>query len=186
MKPTSKQPIVATSSRIAYENKWLRIREDQTLRAGGVRGIYGVVETEDSVVVCAVNEAREVYLIYGYSYPTDTWSWQIPGGGGEGEAPTIAAARELGEETGLQAGHYEVLGNLIVSCGLLKERMAVVLATELQMGARTEADDSDSVTEGKFVSLTELRQMIRDGEVCDGQSIAAIYLLEDWMERHGN
>lgn len=186
MKLSKEKPIVQISSRIAYENKWLRVREDQTLRAQG-EGIYGVVETQDSVVICAVNESKEVYLIYGYSYPTDTWSWQIPGGGGDGQDPKIAAARELEEETGLIAEKYQVLGDLIVSSGLLKERMAVVVATGLQESTRpASADDIDVIDEGKFVHFTELANKILSGEICDSQSISAIYLLEKWIKSYGN
>ena len=35
--------IVTVSSRIAYENKWLRLREDIVRRPDGSDGLYGVV-----------------------------------------------------------------------------------------------------------------------------------------------
>lgn len=181
--PTADKPIIATSSRIAYENPWMKVREDTTLRSGGATGIYGVIETKDSVIVAAVNEKKEVYVIYGYSYPTDTWSWQIPGGGGDGERPEVAAKRELIEETGITAERFEVLGNLIVTCGLMKERMAVVVASGLSQDARDQgADDVDSVGEGKFVSLEKARQMVAAAEICDSQTISGLYLVEKWME----
>lgn len=181
--PTKEHPIIATSSRIAYENPWIQVREDETLRTGGVKGIYGVVETNDSVVTCALNEQDQCYLIYGYSYPTDTWSWQVPGGGSDGGEDMVAAAgRELTEETGIVAGELKLLGSLIVSCGLLKERMAVVVGRDLSIGERPVADDSDSISKGAFYSLADLQEMIMQGEICDAQSIAAIYMVEKWLE----
>jgi 8-oxo-dGTP pyrophosphatase MutT (NUDIX family) len=182
-KPLGERPITTVSSRIAYQNPWLTIREDKTLRNGNQEGIYGVVETNDSVVVCAVNEHQEVYIVYGYSYPTDTWSWQIPGGGSDREPPLEAAKRELLEETGIEAKQFEQLGNLIVSCGLLTERMAVVLARELTMGERIEADDADTISKGKFVSLQEIQDMIASGDICDSQSVSAIYLTEKLLSK---
>lgn len=182
-KPTARRPIVAISSRLAYENPWMKIREDKTLRTGGAEGIYGVVETNDSVIVSAVNDQNELYLVYGYSYPTDTWSWQIPGGGGDGEAPEEAARRELAEETGIIAEKFEMLGNLIVTCGLMKERMAVVVATALSYGDRNDkADDIDSIGDGKFVSIDEARSMVERGDICDSQTISGLYLVESWMK----
>ena len=160
------------------------MREDATLRQSG-EGIYSVVETNDSVVVAALNDAREVYVVWAYSYPTDTWSWQLPGGGSDGEEPELAGQRELVEETGIGAEKFECLGRLIVALGLLKERMAVVLATGVSMGSRPpEADDSDAVGEGKFVSLAEAAGMVARGEICDNQTIAGLYLVEKWLAEH--
>lgn len=185
--PDKEHPIVAVSSRIAYQNLWITIREDKTLRAGDKKGIYGVVKTPDSVITAAINDKNEIYVIYGYSYPTDTWSWQIPGGGGDGEEPKIAARRELFEETGIVAERFELLGKLIVCCGLLGERMDVVVATNLKQENRpNDTDDRDSITEGKFVSLAEVERMVNSGEICDSQTTSALYLVEKWIKKHDN
>lgn len=181
--PTTDKPIIALSSRIAYENPWMKVREDKTLRAGGVEGMYGVVETNDSIIIAPINDKNEVYVTYSYSYPTDTWSWLLPGGGGDGEESEVAARRELLEETGITAGHVEILGNLMVSQGLMKEQMAVAVATDLTYGERAEsADDLDTVGKGKFVSFDELHRMVMAGEMRGGQAIAALYLVERWLE----
>ena len=134
----------------------------------------------------AVNADNELYIVYGYSYPTDTWSWQIPGGGGDGELPEVAAERELVEETGITAKQFKLLGNLIVTCGLLKERMAVVVATDITLGDRPPGtDDADSVREGKFVSFDEAARMVVAGEICDSQTISSLYLIEKWLAGRG-
>jgi 8-oxo-dGTP pyrophosphatase MutT (NUDIX family) len=177
------KPIVTVSSRIVYKNPWITVHEDKTLRNGDQEGIYGVIETNDSVIICAVNDNQELYIVYGYSYPTDTWSWQVPGGGGEKQPPLEAAERELKEETGITAEQFEQIGDTIVTCGLLTERMATVVATNLKRGERPDADDADSIGRGKFVSFDELRRMILNGAICDAQSIAAIYLAEQWLNR---
>ena len=36
--------IKTLDSKVVYENKWLRVREDKIQRSSGNEGIYGVVE----------------------------------------------------------------------------------------------------------------------------------------------
>ena len=45
-------PYVTLSSRIAYENRWTRVREDRIRRPDGSDGLYGVVERSDFVLSC--------------------------------------------------------------------------------------------------------------------------------------
>jgi hypothetical protein len=43
--------IETTSTRLVYENRWMRVREDTIRRRDGSIGIYGVVEKPDFVVI---------------------------------------------------------------------------------------------------------------------------------------
>ena len=99
-------PWQTISSTTVYENPWMRIREDAVIRPDGNDGIYGVMETKDSVVIVALNEQHEVYLIRSFSYPSLEWGWGLPGGGGNDEEAEVASKRELAEETllGVRAG----------------------------------------------------------------------------------
>lgn len=186
-KPNSEHPIVATSSRIAYNNPWMQVREDTTLQLDGSKGIYGVVEANDSVEICAVDEQKRVCLIYGYSYPMDTWSWSTPGGCRDGDDVLVDAARELQEETGFVADTYEDLGSFVGLRGLVRERTSCVIATGLKASEIVESDDASTISNKKFVSLEEAYDMIREGEIFDCHTVMAIYLLEHWMkQKYGN
>ena len=72
-------PWKTLTSRIAYENAWIRLREDKVLRPDGHEGIYGVVELRPSVGVVAVNAVREIVLVGQWRYPLDRYSWEIFG-----------------------------------------------------------------------------------------------------------
>lgn len=50
--------ITRTGSRIAYQNKWMTVREDEIVRANGSAGIYGVVEKSDFAVIAAVDNGH--------------------------------------------------------------------------------------------------------------------------------
>jgi ADP-ribose pyrophosphatase len=62
----NKSPIRTTSSRTAYETKWMRIREDKIVLPAGREGFYGVVEIDESVKVVARNDEGKLYLVENY------------------------------------------------------------------------------------------------------------------------
>src|SRR6476619_2150528 len=89
------------ASRTVYENRWIRVREDDVTRPDGGEGIYGVVEVRHpAVFVVPVTGAGEVLLVRIHRYATGRESLEIPAGGTDGEDPLVAARRELQEETG--------------------------------------------------------------------------------------
>jgi 8-oxo-dGTP pyrophosphatase MutT (NUDIX family) len=169
-------PWTLLSSKTTYENPWIKIREDAVIRPDGKEGIYGVIESRDSVVIVAMNENNKVYIIRSFKYPTSEWNWGLPGGGGDNENLEVASKRELAEETGITAKTWTHLGTTRVSSGLMTERMAVYLAQELTFGIRPSADDTDVVGDGKFVTFEEIDDMIRKQEIDDAQSITGLYL----------
>jgi len=178
-----KNPWTTISTKTMYENPWMRVREDEVIRPDGSGGIYGVMESKDSVVIVALNESNEVYLIRSFNYPVSTWSWGLPGGGGDGEEAEVASKRELAEETGIIANKWTLLGKTRVSSGLMTERMAVLLARDLSFGDRLDADDKELISDGKFVSFEEIDKMIAVGEIDDAQTVTGLYLVMRWLNR---
>ncbi len=169
-------PIKTVSSKTVYQNPWIRVREDVIIHPNGKEGIYGVMESKNSVVIVAMNEGHEVYLIKSFKYPVSEWSWGLPGGGGEGEDAVAASKRELAEETGMIAATWTLLGETGVSSGLLTERVAILLAQDLTFEDRPDADDAGVISEGKFVSFNEIDAMIERNEIDDTQTVAGLYM----------
>ncbi len=169
------------STKVVYENPWIKIHEDSVIRPDGKEGMYSYLESRDSVIVAVLNEDNEVYVIRNFSYPVSEWSWEFPGGGGDNEDPEVASKRELAEETGITAEKWTFLGKKRVVNGLLSERMAVYVAQDLTFGQRQKADDAEIISGGKFISIHEAFQMTLSGEIDDAQTITGLYLLEHWL-----
>lgn len=176
-------PWKVLSSRTAYENPWIRVREDTVITPLGNEGLYGVIETNDSVIVVVLNDKREVYFIRQYRYPAGAWKWELPAGGGDHQDPLIASRRELEEETGILAHTWEKLGATRVCNGLMTERMNIYLARDLEFTGTKEVSD-EKIADARFVPLSEVKDMVADGTLDDGQSITALYYLERWLEKH--
>jgi 8-oxo-dGTP pyrophosphatase MutT (NUDIX family) len=167
-----------TSSREAYRNPWIRVREDVLEHDDGTSGLYGVVERPDFGLVLP-RQDDGFWLVEQYRYPLGRRSWEFPqgtwGAGKSGSAEELART-ELAEETGLRAGRMQHLGRLDLAPGLMTQRFDVWVATGLTSGP-THRESTESDMQMAFVPEAALREMIRDGRFTDGPSLAAYSLL---------
>ena len=171
-------PIRTVRSRIAYENRWLRVREDEIVRADGSPGIYGVVEKPPCAIVIPFDGERYT-LVEQFRYTVGGRFCEFPQGAWEVRPdadPRELAAGELREETGLEAGRLERLGELFVAYGYSNQVMHVFLATELVQGELQLAPEEADITLAT-ATRAELEALIRRGRMRDGPSLAAYGLL---------
>ena len=175
-------PWPVTSSRVAYENRWIEVTEDQVVLPDGRPGLYGVVTVRrPAVFVVALTEAAEVLLVEVDRHTTGR-SWEVPAGGTDGEDPVDAARRELLEETGYTAGTWRQIGSMNALNGICRAPETVWLATDLT-AASADSDaareaEAEQASEGisgvRLVPLDELLAMVEDGTVSDGETVAAL------------
>jgi 8-oxo-dGTP pyrophosphatase MutT (NUDIX family) len=171
-------PYVTLSSRIAYENRWTRVREDRIRHPDGSLGLYGVVERSDFVVVVPWQGGR-LTLVEQFRYPVGSRIWEFPMGMWEhapGTDPAVLAAGELREETGLVAGQMIYGGEMFQGPGYCNQRGHVFLATDLQQGdTDREVSEQDMIC--RDFALAEFEAMIRDGTIREAMTISAFGLL---------
>jgi ADP-ribose pyrophosphatase len=166
-------------TRVVYENRWMRVREDAIRRRDGSEGIYGIVEKPDFVVIVPVEEHGRVHLVEQYRYPVRGRDWELPQGAWEhspGADPLDVARGELREETGLDADRMIYAGHLFEAYGYSNQGYHVYLVTGLRRGdADRDHEEQDLVT--REFPLLEVERMIRDGEIKDATTVAAFGLL---------
>ena len=173
-----RDPWTTLSSREVYANPWIRVREDEVLRPDGSPGIYGVVTTGLAVGVVALTDADEVVLVGQWRYTLDAYSWEIvEGGAGRDEDGLTAVRRELVEEAGYEADHWERLGHDIAISNSVTDEIARVW---LARGLRPVPDDPDPTEElqVRLVPFDDAVAMIDRGEITDSITSVALLTLD--------
>ena len=162
------------STRLVYENPWIRVREDQVLRPDGQPGIYGVVEARVATGVVALTPALDVYLVGQWRYPFEAYSWEIVEGGAEdGETPEQAVRRELQEEAGLVADVWRPLGGEVWLSNCFSSEVARLFVAQ----GLTEVPATPDGTEELAIQRVPLRDAVRRvaaGEIKDAMSVIAL------------
>ncbi|GAA2720811.1 NUDIX domain-containing protein [Cellulomonas aerilata] len=163
-------------STVVYENRWIRVREDDVDRPDGSRGIYGVMEVRHAAVfVVPVTDDDEVVLVEVFRYTTGAASLEVPAGGSDGEDLLAAARRELREETGLEARQWQQVGSMFALNGVCHAPEHVFVARGLRPAAgsgRHQAEEG--ITAVRTVPWARAIDMVRDGTITDGETVAAL------------
>lgn len=157
-----------------YENKWIRVREDEVVRPDGGPGIYGVIEIWPSVGVVAIDDQDQVVLVGQWRYSLDRYSWEVPRGGSHPHETDMqaVAARELAEETGTLARQWQALGSVDVCNGVANDVQSLFLATGLS-GTERNLDPEEQIAM-QWVPFNEALEMAIDGRITEVCTVAAL------------
>jgi ADP-ribose pyrophosphatase len=169
------------SERPVYESKLLQIAVGTFEGPGGERFERDVVHHPGAVVVVPVDEATgDVVLVRQYRAPLDMELLEIPAGKRDikDEPTQLTAERELVEETGLEAGRWELIGHFYNSPGFSDEESWCYLAREL----RPVPDSRHGIEEQHMTveryPLTEVGTLIGSGQVTDAKTIVGLFLAQ--------
>ncbi len=172
--------IETLSSRIVYENRWMRVREDAVRFRDGSPGLYGVVEKGDFVVIAPLDTDGRLHLVEQYRYPIGRRFWEFPQGSWEDrpDADPLRLARgELREETGLDAGEILHVGYLHQAYGYATQGFNIYLARDLHRGeAAREVSEQDLIT--RAFPVAEVLDMALNGAITDSGTVATLGLLK--------
>ncbi|MEL7238459.1 MAG: NUDIX hydrolase [Planctomycetota bacterium] len=164
---------------VLAEGRFLRLVDDnswefvQRTRGTDVVGIVAITDEEEIVLVEQLRPAVGRNVI------------ELPAGlvgdeGDEAEAPELAAARELEEETGFRAKHIRGLARGASSAGLTDEQVTLYYATGLERVGEGGGVDNESIAV-HVVPIQDVRtfitQKIDDGCTVDFKIWSALWLV---------
>lgn len=139
----------------------------------GTRRDREVVLHPGSVVVLPFVTPDSVCLVEVVRAAVGTTLLELPAGTLDRvESLAAAAARELAEETGYRAGRLEPAGAFWMSPGILRERMHLFVAEDLEPGPQSLEPGEQIRT--RVVPFEDAVSMCLDGRIEDAKTIAGI------------
>ncbi|MEI6471275.1 MAG: NUDIX hydrolase [Holophagaceae bacterium] len=178
-RPAQPDPYTVSDRQPLYDSPWIRLREDRFRHRRGAEGRYAVCGFVRSACgVLALDAEDRVVLVGQWRYPLETYSWELPEGGGDpSESPYEAMRRELAEEAGLTAGFWEPLAFFHPSNSSTDEEAFLFLATDLAPAATHEPEDDEELLLHREPFADCLRRVLR-GEITDGPTVVALLALQ--------
>jgi ADP-ribose pyrophosphatase len=173
------------TGRRIYTGRVVRLDLDTVRFPDGTTGELELVRHPGAaaVVPCLSDPRGEdpaILLIRQYRYAAGGAIWEIPAGTlNPGEEPETCARRELLEETCMSAVRIERLTSIWTTPGFTDEVIHLYMASELT--TRAPSRERDEFIELAPQPLSQVLTRIREGEIRDGKTIAAILYMAGFV-----
>ncbi len=167
---------------VVYQSPWVNLYLDKVKFPNGrVIEKYHLLDFPHAAVTALV-ENKEGCLIFAQisRYTTGKTEWELPAGGVEdGESVIEAANREVLEETGYLSVGHELIYSYYPMNGSANKIFHIV---SCKAGELAQAFDQNEVTQVKWFTREEVREMIRERSLTDGFTVTALLL---WLSGDG-
>ena len=126
-----------------------------------------------SAILPVMKDGR-IVMVRQYRNALERETLEIPAGCRDSKTEDTAycAAREMEEETGYRSTNVKHLLSLRTTVAFCDEAVDIFVATDLEVGTR-HLDEAESI-DVEIYTLEELCDMIYEGKIQDGKTIAAI------------
>lgn len=165
-------------SQQVFDGRLLKVYADKVRLPDGKESSREIIRHPGAVVVIAVLDNGKLLFERQFRYPLQRVFLEMPAGKIDaGEHILDTARRELREETGYRAKLWRHLGTVHPAIGYADERIEIFWAQGLSyVGAQLDHDEILEVTE---LTIADALLAVRDGEITDGKTIAALM----WAEK---
>ena len=159
-----------------YPGKIIRVETWQVALPNGGTALREIVRHNGASAIVPGADAGMVPLVRQHRVAIDKCTWAVPAGkvDSPNEDPFDAAKRELEEETGLQAEHWQKLTSMYTTPGFCNERITIYLATGLSQ--HPAHPDEDEFLRIKKIPLDDAIAQCVSGEIQDGKTLVGLLL----------
>jgi uncharacterized protein (TIRG00374 family) len=153
---------------------WVSVMERTVDFGGGRVEVYHAIEQADYIAILAVTPDFRLPIVRQYRPALERYTWELPAGMVDaGEDPAQTCARELREETGLEALRVHPLGVHAADSARMGNRIHSFLVETKALAADAAPEAGIEVA---YVTLERLRGMILSGDFDLQYHVAALGL----------
>lgn len=134
-----------------------------------------------AVLMVPITDNGNVLMVREYAGGLEDYHLSLPKGAiDEGETPEQAANRELKEEVGFGAKKIDYLKSVYLSPSYMEHRIHIVIMRDLYPES-LEGDEPEPLEVEQF-SLDKLLELVMRDDICEGRTIAALYMVKEWLQ----
>ena len=170
-------------SEVLMQGRAFKIRRDTLKTPDGRETKFEIIEHGGSVILIPIDENGDVHFVRQYRHAAGKELLELPAGTCDDDEPfEDCAAREIREETGMEAGSLHKVGDFYLAPGYSSEFMVVYLATDLKPNP-LEGDDDEFLTVEK-IGVKEAIELAERGGMPDAKSLAALLIARPFLEKY--
>ena len=160
-------------SKKIYDGRVIQVSVDTVDLPNGVRLPLEIVRHPGGAAAVAIDADNRVCLLRQYRHAAGGYIHELPAGKLEpNEPPELTVRRELAEEAGVSAVHWESLGAYFSSPGVFTEVIHLYLASGLTPAAA--APEAGEVFQVEWWPLERAVEKALNGELTDAKTIIGI------------
>ena len=163
------------SSQKIYQGKVISVRKDEVLCPNGLTSLREIVSHHGGVgILIKVDDKFIIEKQYRYAFNEEMY--ELPAGKLEPDEndPLEAAKREALEETGYRPLEMIFLGDMYPTCGYSDEIIHLYYCPKVKKEERHL--DNDEFIDLLFLSLEEIEELIKKGQIKDSKILSALTL----------
>lgn len=165
---------------VVFNGRLLKVQRDTVRLPDGNTATREHIHHPGAVAILPVLDSGDIIMERQYRYPLSRDFIELPAGKIDpGEAPLATAKRELREETGYSATHWEFMTSIHVAIAYSNERIDLYLARGLTLG--NTGLDEEEFLEILKVPPQQAFQWLREGRISDSKTMVGLLMYEKML-----
>jgi ADP-ribose diphosphatase len=150
--------------------------------SNGAERVYERMRPSDREAVMIVPViGDDLLLIHEYAVGIDSYELGFPKGLiDSGESVFEAANRELMEEVGFGAHHFDILARLTLAPSYFSSRMNIVVARDLYSQS-LQGDEPEPMQQTRW-PIARMMELLQQPDFCEARNVSALFLAHDFLK----